>query len=206
MKTFFELFEIILSGDKNSSRIAAREVRKLVYGPHTGKYDEIKTIINGASEEYRKITDDFRQENFVMAVSVMYFLHDRESEPDFLFPWLFHLLTHANGNIRHAAVRMFETELGPLTVHLRCPDSNYSHKLSRADANRILARMFITLVNMTDNFYKPVCKKYKYITSLPTGPYKSIQMVLSELEDDCGKQFMTELLQKFGIENKGKKK
>lgn len=51
MKTFFELFEIILSGDKDSSRIAAREVRKLVYGPYTGKYDEIKAIINGASNE-----------------------------------------------------------------------------------------------------------------------------------------------------------
>lgn len=206
MKTFFELFKIILSGDRNSSRIAAREVRKLVYGPRTGKYDEIKSIINGAPEEYRKITDDFRQENFVMAVSVMYFLHDRESDPDFLFPWLFHLLTHTNGNIRHAAVRMFETELGPLTVHLRCPDSNYSRKLARADANQILADMFITLVIMENNFYKPVYKKYKYISSLPSGPYKSIQMVLSKLEDDCGEQFMNELLKKFGIENSGKKK
>ncbi|MCK9378874.1 MAG: hypothetical protein M0P97_01890 [Candidatus Moranbacteria bacterium] len=200
MKSFVELFETILSGDKESSRLAAREVRKLVYGPYTGKYDEIKSIVDGASEEYRKITDDFRQENFVMAVSVMYFLHDREKEPDFLFSWLFHLLKHPNGYIRHAAVRMLETELGSLTVHLRCPDSNYSHKFSRAEADQILANMFIALVSMENNFWEPRYKKYKYISSLPSGPYKSIQMVLSELEDDCGEQFMNKLYQKLKIE------
>ncbi|EKD59052.1 MAG: hypothetical protein ACD_56C00003G0003 [uncultured bacterium] len=199
MKSFLELFETILSGDKESSRLAAREVRKLVYGPYTGKYDEIKSIVDGASEEYRKITDDFRQENFVMAVSVMYFLHDSENEPDFLFPWLFHLLKHEKGNIRYAAVRMLENELGPLTVHLRCPESNHTRKLSRADAEQILSNMFIALVDMAHNFWKPAYKKYKYISSLPSGPYKSIQMVLSELEEDCGEQFMAKLHQKFGM-------
>lgn len=200
MKSFRELFETILLGNRESSRLAAREVRELVYGSQAGKYDEIKSIVNSASEEYRKITDDFRQENFVMAVSVMYFLHDRENEPDFLFPWLFHLLKHPNGYIRHAAVRMLETELGPLTVHLRCPESNYSHKFSRADADQVLADMFIVLVGMANNFWEPKYKKYKYISSLPSGPYKSIQMVLSELEDDCGEQFIRKLHQKFKIE------
>ena len=94
---------------------------------------------------------------------------------------------------------MLETELGPLTVHLRCPDSNYSHKFSRADADQILADMFIILIGMTNNFWEPKYKKYKYISSLPSGPYKSIQMVLSELEEDCGEQFMAKLHQKFQI-------
>lgn len=199
MKSFNELFETILSGDKEASRMAAREVRKLVYSSHAGKYDEIKSIVNNASEEYRKITDDFRQENFVMAVSVMYFLHDRENEPDFLFPWLFHLLKHPNGYIRHASVHMLGHELGPLTVHLRCPESNYSHKFSHAEADQILSDMFIALISMANNFWEPKYKKYKYISSLPIGPYKSIQMVISELEEDCGEQFMAKLYQKFGI-------
>ncbi|KKQ81017.1 MAG: hypothetical protein UT03_C0014G0012, partial [Candidatus Moranbacteria bacterium GW2011_GWD2_38_7] len=131
--------------------------------------------------------------------SVMYFLHDRENEPDFLFPWLFHLLKHPNGYIRHASVRMLDHELGPLTVHLRCPDLNYSYKFSRVDADHILADMFIVLVDMAHDFWKPIYKKYKYISSLPSGPYKSIQMVLSELEEDCGEQFMIKLHQKFGM-------
>ncbi|KKQ79437.1 MAG: hypothetical protein UT03_C0055G0009, partial [Candidatus Moranbacteria bacterium GW2011_GWD2_38_7] len=139
MKSFHELFKTILSGDRESSRLAAREVRKLLHSSHAGKYDEIKSIINGASEQYRKITDDFRQENFVMAVSVMYFLHNRENQPDFLFPWLFQLLQHKNGNIRHSAVRMIEHELGSLTYHIRFPGEKISRREpSPEQADRII--------------------------------------------------------------------
>ena len=137
MPTIAGLFKVILTGDREASRMAAREVRKLVYGSHAGKYDEIKSIVDSASEEYRKITDDFRQENFVMAVSVMYFLHDRESQPDFLFPWIFELFLHQNGNIRYAALRMLENELGPLTVHIRCPGNEYGKRLAPGQADFI---------------------------------------------------------------------
>jgi len=184
MATFTELFKIILTSDQESSRKAAREVRKLVYGSSSGNYDEIKSIINNASEEYRKITEDFRQEHFVMAISVMYFLHDREHELDFLFPWLFHLLKHKNGNIRHCAVKMLWHELGPLTVHIRFPgEQSKSTDLSPGQSDVILYDMYTGLEMMAREFYKPAYKKYKYIDSLPTGPYKSIEMVLARMEE-----------------------
>ena len=87
MKTFIELFSIILTGNKDDSRKAAREVRKLLYNNSRdgGKYDDIKKIIEDAPDEYRKIKEDWREENFVVAVSVLYYLHDRESQPDFCF-------------------------------------------------------------------------------------------------------------------------
>src|SRR3989344_5644935 len=116
MKTIPELFKIILTGDKEASRLASREVRKAVYSSNGGKYEDIKAIINDSSEQYRSIIEEFRKENFVMAISAMYFLHDREQDPDFLFPWFFHLLRHENGNVRQSAVRMLCHELGQLTV------------------------------------------------------------------------------------------
>ena len=110
MTTFVSLFDTILTADKAASREAAREVRKLLYSSRNGKneYDDIKNIINSAPNKYLEIFEDWRQENFVMAISVMYFLHNNESRPDFLFPWLFHLLRRKNGYIRQAAVRMIE--------------------------------------------------------------------------------------------------
>ena len=183
MKTFSELFKIILTGDKESGRKAAREVRKLVYSSAAEgreKYDKIKTIIENAPEEYRKITEDFRQEHFVMAISVMYFLHDREQEPDFLFPWLFHLLKHKNGNIRHCAVKMLCHELGPLTVHIRfLGERSKSTDLSPRQSDVILHDMYTGLEMLAREFYKTTYKRYKYIDSLPSGTYKSIQMVLA---------------------------
>ena len=194
MNTIKECFDIILRGSEEDSRLAARKVRKLLYNSRDGrdKFDVLKNIINGASDEYAKISEDFRRENFVIAISVLYYLHDRENQPDFLFPWLFGLLQHTNGNIRHAAVRMLEHELGSLTYHIRFPGEKSSsrHELLPEQADSILFGMYTNLMNLIDYFWKPIYEKHKYISSLPNGPYKSVQMLLSRLEDDCGEKYM----------------
>jgi len=191
MDTIKKCFEIILKGEQSDSRLAARRVRKLVYGAQGGhdKYQDIKNIINNAFEEYAAISEEWRQENFVMAVSVIYFLHGKDERPDFLFPWMFQLLQHQNGYIRHAAVRMFENEIGPLTVHLRCPE----HKQSKSESDRsdeILRALYESLHGLIPFLWKTEYKKFKYIDSLPACPYKSAQMVLAQMEDSCGKEYL----------------
>ena len=129
-----------------------------------------------------------------MAVSVIYFLHDKEDEQDFLFPWLFYLIQHNNGNIRQSAVRMFKNELGSLTVHIRCPENSYSsNKIINEKRDQILFDMHKELQFLLNKFYKPIYKKYKYISSIPTGQYKSTQLVLGELEFDCGEEYINKL-------------
>ncbi len=188
MKTFRELFNNILTGDKEVSRTAARQVRKLLYSSESGdKYKVIASIIENAPEEYGKISEDWRRENFVVAVSVLYFLHDKENQPDFLFPWLFQLLQHENGNIRQAAVRVIGHELGPLTYPIRFPgEKSDFHQFSPEKADQILFGLFTNLNNLAANLWKPEYRKCKYIDSLPTEPYKSVQLILSHMEDDCG--------------------
>ncbi|MCK5510728.1 hypothetical protein KAI65_04285 [Candidatus Parcubacteria bacterium] len=192
-KTFPEFFNIILTGNKEDSRKAAREVRKLLYSSRFGgKYSDIKLLIKNAPIEYENIVEDWRKENFVMAVSVLYFLHDKESQPDFLFSWLFYLLRHQNGNIRNAVRRMLENEIGSLTVHIRIPDYKQSKSKSE-QSDFILLNLFVNLNNLLSDLWKPAYKKYKYISSLPTSPYKTIQMVLGRMEDDCGEAYMKQL-------------
>lgn len=186
--TIKECFETILNGDKEESRQAARKVRKLLYssqGDHI-KFKEIKELVNNAPNEYEKIPEDWRQENFVMSISVIYYLHDRENEPDFLFPWLFQLLQHKNGYIRHAAVKMICHEIGPLTYHIRFPgDKSIWHKFSPEQADNILRCLFTSLNDLLSILWQPKYKRYKYVDSLPTSPYKSVQMVLADLEESC---------------------
>jgi len=200
MTTFTEYFKIVLFGEKEESRKAARQVRKLLYSSSCGrsKYEDIRPLINDAPQEYIKISEDWRQENFVMAISVLYFLHHRDSQPDFLFPWLFELLQHDNGNIRHAAVRMFENELGPLTYHIRCPGEQTSfHKFKTDQADRILSGLYSNLIDLINNLSKPSYNKYKLITSLPSGPFKSVQMVMSHLKEDCGEKYVKDLEERY---------
>jgi len=187
MKTFTELFNTILTADKDASRKAARGVRKFVYGSgKSEKYERITSIIENAPAEYAKITEDWRQENFVMAVSVMYFLHNRENQPDFLFPWLFQLLQHTNGNIRHATVRMIKHELGALTYHIRFPGEKISHReLSPKQADKIIFGLRTDLNNLMASSWKDSYRKFKYVERLPSGTYKSAQLILGLFDDYC---------------------
>ena len=192
-KTFVELFNIILTENKDASRKVAREVRKLLYSSRDGgKYETISLIIENAPNEYVKISEDWRQENFVVSVSVLYFLHNKENQPDFLFPWIIHLLQHQKGNIRQAARRMLENELGPLTVHIRCPNFKQG-KIKSEQSDYILLNLFLSLNNLLAALWNPVYKKYKYVSSLPTSPYKTIQMVLGKMKNNCGKAYMDHL-------------
>jgi len=199
MDTVKQCFAIILKENKEQSRQAARKVRKLLYSSarfDTDTYTVLKNLVHDAPEKYKKIADDWRQENFVVAVSVIYFLHDREARPDFLFPWLFQLLQHQSGVIRYAAVRMLSHELGPLTVHIRCPGhiSAQFRKLEPEQADAILFALFMNLNEILVGVWKPSFKKYKHIDSLPVGPYKSTQMVLARLTELCGREYIDHFL------------
>ncbi len=194
IKTIKECFDVILSGEKNESRLAARRVRKLLYSSQgeRDKYQDIKNIVNKASNTYAEISEDWRQEDFVVAISVIYYLHDREEEPDFLFPWFFQLLQHPNGTIRYAAVRMLSIELGSLTVHIRVP-GHKSDRLKPEQADKILQALFMGLYGLMSMLWEPKFKRYKYVDSLPTGSYKSVQMVLAKMEEYCGRKYLDRL-------------
>jgi len=198
MNTIKECFDIILRGNKSDSRLAARRVRKLLYSSQGGrdKYKDIKNLINGAPGEYAKISEEWRQENFIVAASVIYYLHDKEEHPDFLFPWFFQLLQHSSGVIRYASVRMLSNEIGPLTVHIRFPEhkSGYFGRLTSEQADAILYSLFINLNELLGILWQPKYKRYKYIDSLPASPYKSVQMVLAQLEESCGQKYIDRLV------------
>jgi hypothetical protein len=197
MKSFKELFNTILTADKDESRKASREVRKLLYSSHydrNSSFNDMGLIIQNAPVEYAKIKEEFRQENFAVAISVIYYLHNRDDKPDFLFPWLFELLKHDNGNIRQAARRMISHEFGPLTYHIRFPGQKSSFgDLAPEIADDILYRLFMILRNFINALWQPKYNRFKYIHSLPAGTFKTTQLILNDLEDFCGEEYVKKL-------------
>lgn len=104
------------------------------------------------------------------------------------------MLKHNNGNIRHAAIRMFKTELGPLTYHIRFPcEKSSSLDISLQLADNILLALFISINNLMADFWKTQFKSLKYISSLQAGVYKSFQLLLSRFEDLCGEKYLEQL-------------
>ncbi|MBD3245304.1 MAG: hypothetical protein GF335_04940 [Candidatus Moranbacteria bacterium] len=190
LNTIKECFEVILNSDKENSRLAAREVRKILYGSknNKNKYKDIKVIMKNAPETYAGISENWREENFVMAISVIHFLRDRKENPDSLFPWLFELLKHPNGKVRYAAVKMFENELGPLTVHIRFPNDKYRQSKAKR-SNEILKALVISLQGLLNILWEEKYEKYEYIRDLPASPYKSVQMVFGSIEEYCGRKY-----------------
>jgi hypothetical protein len=81
---------------------------------------------------------------------------------------------------------MIEHELGPLTYHMRFPGEKSSlHKFSPKQANQIIFGLRANLNNLMASSWKNSYKKFKYIDRLPSGTYKSIQLILSVLDDYC---------------------
>lgn len=196
MTTISECFNIILLGNKEESRKAARQVRKILYSSQgDNEFNVIGAIVENAPKEYEKISEGWRKENFVMAVSVIFFLRDMKTPIDFLFLWLLKLLTDESGNIRYAAVKMFSHEIWPLTAHIRFPEKKlyFEDRIKPEQADIILHALFRSLDWLSADLRQPKYKKYKYIDSLPTCPYKSAQMVLAELQEACGKKYFEKL-------------
>lgn len=197
LKSIKECFDKIIDGDKEDSRLAAREVRKILYSSRCDKdrFKDIKNIINNAPANYTMISENWRQVNFVLAVSVIYYLHDEKKDPDFLFSWFFQLLQHSSGIIRYAVVKMISQELGPLTVHIRFPiDKTITRGgLTPEKADGILFSLYINLNNLLSVLWEPKYKRYKYINSLPTCPYKSVQMIMAEFDDMCGRDYIKQM-------------
>lgn len=196
-----ELFKVILEGDKEESRKAARNVRKVLYRSDNdrGKYKDIKSVIEKAEENYRKIIEPWRVENYVVAFSVIYFLRDEKPRPDFLFKWFYELLVHENGVVRYAAVRMFETEFGPLTVHVRFPDRDNGKRdyLEGIRNDGIIYETYDKLFELSESFNKPSYGRIKYLDSLPTGPYKSVQMVINSLVELVGEDYILQIEDRY---------
>ncbi len=205
MDSIKNLFKIILEGDKNGSRSASRGVRKFLYSSRgdNQKYKDIVNELSKVQENYEKIKGTWRLENYVVAISVIYYLRDKKSRPDFLFSWFYKLLLHENGTIRYAAVRMFDTEFGPLTVHVRFPDrkefaGDYKD-IIRNDS--IILEVYNRLFDLSESLLKPAYKRHKYLDSLPVGAYKSVQMVIANLLDLCGEDYIINLENRYNTMN-----
>ncbi|MDD4409936.1 MAG: hypothetical protein PHW52_04790 [Candidatus Pacebacteria bacterium] len=184
MDSIKKCFNIILEGEKEESRLAARTLRKILHsaGNRDEKFQSIGKIMNEAPFEYAKIVEAWRQENFVIAISVIDFLSNEEKDFDSLFPWRFQLLQHPNGNIRFATVKMFERDIRYLTYHIRFPE--YEHGKEKSErADNILNTLFLSLDRLLPKLWKPGYGRYKYIDFMPASPYKSTQMVMSKLRE-----------------------
>ena len=212
MNTIKECFYIILNGQKEDSRLATKQITKILYSATAiesrakQKHKDIDEVLKNPANKYAEIKEEWRQENFVRGISVIYFLRDEEVEIDYLFPWLFQLLQHSNGNIRQSAVRIICHELAPLTVYIRIPNytDTYSHKkIAPEKCDQILFSLYTNLQKLAEIFYHSRYEKYKYIESLPVGPYKSIELILAEMEDLVGRKYMDHMrLQHQIISNK----
>lgn len=202
MSSFKEIFARILTAEKEESRQAAREVRKYLYSSHDEreKYNEIKNLIENAPAKYAEIAEVWRQENFATAISVIFFLREKKPLADYWFPWQFALLEHENGNIRQAAVRMLTNELGPLTVHLRFPGKKSYQDIPIEEADKMLLEIFVRLRHLLHLTWKSNYKKHKYVSNLPSSPYKSGQLVMGEFVDDCGKEYVKKMEDFFKIQ------
>jgi len=108
-----------------------------------------------------------------------------ETWADFLLP----IIEHPDGKIRQAAIHAIEYLISDIRVDLHFDrDRVDNQNLKKAEFIKIVKKnqarfgnFVMEIEALTDHYCEPRFKKYKFVSSLPPGPYKSLNKLITEV-------------------------
>jgi len=108
-----------------------------------------------------------------------------EAWADFLLP----NIDHPAGHIRQATIHAIEYLVTDLRMDLKFDRTRVDNEnLEKAEYIKIVQKnrarfgnFVMEIEALIDHYYQPKFKKHKYVSSLPPGPYKSLQMLITEI-------------------------
>ncbi len=181
------LIQIIKTGAPDEVKVAQKQVKKFyddVYIPQreTGKrafrifLEEIKT--------FEQIKDANHQAYFINTLKWPLYAIGYENF-DVFAKFFLRYIQHPSGKIRQAIIKAVDYLIFDLTLGI---DGNYYHEEKSkeeikkiADRDKIRFGLFVTIIErLEEKYYEPKFKRYKYISSLPVGVYKSLQILIVE--------------------------
>jgi transposase-like protein len=123
-----EAYQKILYGTEPEAKKAWQSMRKLVYSGGHGKYDEIKEELENVKENYKNIVEDWRREYYISSISIMYFLHHKESDPNFFLPFLLGLLENFWSYSKKRLAKFNGVSRKTFYLHLKESEFRYNNK------------------------------------------------------------------------------
>jgi len=203
-----KLISIIKTGSPTDVKLAQKQIEKI--WRDSCRYDnntkeQIFYVFLEELKLFSQIKDIDHQAYFINTLKWPLYFIGKKYFPD----WSNFILTHIqhpSGKIRQAIIKASDYLIIDLQLDFEYAAKTFRNKdLKIQDIKNIIANdkkkfgyFVIALNDLIRQYYEPIFKKYKYINSLPTGVYKSLQILLanifrSEFYEKIYQDFLKEL-------------
>lgn len=181
------LIQIIRTGMPAEVKVAQKQVKKFwhdVYIPQREIGRQAFRVFLDEIKTFEQIKDADHQAYFINTLKWPLYAIGYENF-DVFARFFLRYIQHPSGKVRQAIIRAVDYLIFDLTLDM---NRNYQHKGKSKEAlKKIIARdrmrfglFVITTERLEEEYYEPKFKRYKYISSLPAGVYKSLQILMME--------------------------
>lgn len=187
MEEIASLIEVVKSGSRPEIKQAHKQLDKIFLAyRHDKKKQKLKAKINAylqqQAEQLETIPDLDHQVALISAFKSAFWYLDALNF-EFWSQFIFHYIQHPSGKVRQAI--LFAADIFFMTITFDLHDFAHSSKtqpqLSPAQALFRFGSSVMRAEALLDTYSQPRYHRYKYISSLPAGVYKSLQKLLVEV-------------------------
>ncbi|MCK5211861.1 hypothetical protein KAJ89_04120 [Candidatus Parcubacteria bacterium] len=177
--------EIIKTGSSEEVKEAQKQIKKYwhdVYIPKRVEGKKVFTIFLDEIKKFEEISDINHQSYLInvlkwplWAIGEKYF----EVWADFLLTYV----QHPSGKIRQAIIRASDYLIMDIVVDIRDMGNNKNNqkRMERIAKNKMRFGFFVYAVEqLLEKYEEPKFRRYKYVSNMPVGVYKSLQILITE--------------------------
>lgn len=209
-----KLINIIKSGSRDEVKVAQKQVEKFwhdVYIPNRKEGRLAFCVFLDELKSFDQIKDVDHQAYFLNTIKWPLWSTGEKNFEE----WADFLLTniqHPSGKIRQAIIRSASYLVADLRLDMRDDFDIVKNKgLKRDEIKKIIENnqsrfgYFVLAVDgLIDKYYETKFNRYKYVSSLPVGVYKSLNILITEelLRSDYYKKIYNDFLNKLRAKRK----
>lgn len=202
------LIEIVKTGDRQEVKKAQKAIESAWYNyyiPHRKEGKKAFEVFVEEVKDFDQIQDVDHQAYFISSLKWAFWTIGEE----YFETWaefVLHCIQHPSGKIRQAIIHTVDILIMSL-------DDLHGFRTSKKDTKdeRKMIRQVIALQRfgnfvmnveaLLERYYEPKYKRYKYVSSMPVGIYKSLQILITEklLRSEHYEDFYSEFLRNLQI-------
>lgn len=207
------LIEVVKTGRPEEVKIAQKKIEK-IWRSYSFKEEDRKkrkldfNIFLEELENFDKICDDNHKAYFIYTTKLVVWF-DSKGDFEKWAKFFIKEIQNPSGKVRQAVVRTANYLISSLKTDFN--SFHLNNKLSKEDKERIVAHdislyghFVLEVQDLLDRYYEPKFNRYKYISSLPIGIYKSLNLLMVEImPTDYFKRIYDNFLNELKAKRKG---
>jgi len=168
----------IKTGNKEEAKEAQKQIEKYWHDRKKDKKDFC--VFLDEIRKFEQIKDIDCQVKFIGALKWAFWAIGEENFKEFS-EFILKYIQHPSGKIRQAIINACSPLVFKITLKIKFEDEKGSTKgkTKKEDLMRF-GRFVDEVIRLIEKYFEPKYRRYKYVSSLPPGVYKSLQKLISE--------------------------